>query len=66
MPSQPWGTASFVSEHGREKEEEEEEMMETCIEMCERTLASHSLLASKAAEVDMNEAAWYENHRTDS
>lgn len=26
VPSQPWGSASFVSEHGREEEGEEEEV----------------------------------------
>lgn len=52
-------------EHGREKEVEEgEEDGDTELHgyVCERTLASHSLLLSKAAGARMNEAMWPENN----
>lgn len=48
MPSQPRGSASFVTGHGRENEEEGE--VGDGDKGVKRTPASHSLLLSKAAE----------------
>lgn len=55
VPSQPWGSASFVSEQREGDGWRRGREMESCTDKCvKRTLASLSLLLSEAAETDLS------------